>query len=85
MKRSKIPLSPHVVEEVSHALATQPSLDRTALARRLGISDRTIRRIAAGEHVIQQSASRSKRCGKCGHKVILPCRICSTRAAIAAA
>lgn len=51
---------------------------KAAIARALQISLQTVRRIAAGKHVVQRQRSRYQRC-KCGALCLMPCGTCAAR------
>ena len=75
-------ISPHLVRRCEELLELG-DLSLRAVARRLGIDERTVRRIQAGEHFLQLAIDEARyaRCG-CGALTDeQPCKLCRLRAA----
>lgn len=66
-----------LINEAERLTALGYSLAQISLV--LGLGVRTISRIRAGEHVSQTRGRRYVQ-HTCGHRVLLPCRICAARA-----
>lgn len=78
-----------VANEISRLLA-EDQLPQREIARRLGVSRGTVSGISTGKRSVRTAKRREieddgppQRCPTCGAMVLMPCRSCRTRAAMA--
>lgn len=72
-------IAEELIDEAERLSALGYSLAQISVA--VGLGQRTISRIRAGKHISQLVGRRYQSCPACGHRVLLPCRICAARAA----